>query len=430
MHADLYQSKVISADAAMLLLSSRQTIVTAMATCEPSAFFERLGKRARELDALRVYCANPGSNYDCFSDPGLSGRLELIVMFLTHHVIKRHGHGVVQYFPQHLSRWVKALTAEREVDVFWGTCSTPDHRGFVSLGLSACYETEILRKAKKVILEVNPNMPVTYGATTVPLSKVDYFIANERNLTTIEPATPSKEDIVIGQFVGDLIENGSTIQLGIGHIPQAVGIALESKKDLGVHTEMFNDAIMTLYEKGVITGQKKTIWPGKMVGSFAFGSANLYSFLRENPVVEFQPASVVNDPYRIGKNYKMVSINSAVEIDLTGQCCSESIGHMELSGIGGAADTHVGAQRSDGGRGIIALRSTAAGGKESKIVFELKPGAKVSISRNDIDTVITEYGVAKLVGKSVSERAKLMIGLAHPIFREKLQFDAQKMGYF
>lgn len=424
-----YKQKIISVESALTFVKSHQTIVTAMAACEPRSFFERLALRASSLENLRVYCANPGGDYDCFNQESMAGHLELVVMFLTNQVHKRHGHGVVQYYPHHLSRWVKSITSEREIDIFWGTCSLPDARGFVSLGLGACYEPEILRQAKKVILEVNPQMPVTYGATSVPLAQVDHFIMSDRVLPTIEPANPNEADMKIGQFVADLIKDGSTIQLGIGHIPQAVGIALENKKDLGVHTEMFNDAMMSLFEQGVITGRKKSIWPGKMVGAFALGSHKLYEFLKENPIVEFQPASVVNDPYRIGKNYKMVSINSAVEIDLTGQCCSESIGHMELSGIGGAADTHVGAQRSEGGRGIIAMRSSAANGKNSKIVFELKPGAKVSISRNDIDTVVTEFGVAQLVGKSVSERVKAMVGLAHPNFRDELMSNAKKAGY-
>jgi len=426
---DYCQKKLIPIDAALDTIQSGQTIVTAMAACEPRQFFKGIAERAKNLEYLRVYCANPGEDYNCFNDAALAGRLELIVMFLTSHVHKRHGHGVVQYFPHHLSRWVKALTMERQVDVFWGTCSLPDSRGYVSLGLSASYEPEILKVAKTVILEVNPNMPVTYGATTVPLSQVDHFVLTERDIPVIAATEPNKDDLVIGQYVGDLIEDGSTIQLGIGHIPQAVGGALEGKRDLGVHTEMFNDAMMSLYEKGVITGRKKTIWPGKMVGAFALGSRQLYQFLQENPLIEFQPASVVNDPYRIGKNYKMVSVNSAVEIDLTGQCCSESIGHTELSGIGGAADTHVGAQRSNGGRGIVALRSTAAGGKQSKIVFELKPGAKVSISRNDIDTVVTEYGVARLAGKSVSERVRAMVALAHPDFRDELLSRSRACGY-
>ncbi len=200
------------------------------------------------------------------------------------------------------------------------------------------------------------------------------------------------------------------------------------KKDLGIHTEMVNDAMMDLYLKGVVTGACKTRWPGKIIASFVYGSEELYRFIDGNPTIELHPSSVVNDPWRIGLNHRQVSINTAVEVDLTGQVCSESVGHRELSGVGGASETHIGAQRSPGGRGIIALHSLTNRG-ESKIVFELKPGAKVSISRNDIDTVVTEYGVARLKGRSVAERVRAMAAIAHPDFRDDLLALARKEQY-
>jgi acyl-CoA hydrolase len=187
---------------------------------------------------------------------------------------------------------------------------------------------------------------------------------------------------------------------------------------------------MDLSLAGVITGRRKAIWPGKIVGSFVYGTADLYAFVDANPGVDLQPSSVVNDPYRIGRNSAMISVNTAVEVDLTGQVCSESIGHVELSGVGGAFETHVGAQRSPGGRGIIALRATTGhGAPQSKVVFELKPGAKVSVSRNDVDTVVTEYGVAMLAGLSVGERVKAMVQIAHPDFRADLLANARRAGY-
>jgi acyl-CoA hydrolase len=259
---------------------------------------------------------------------------------------------------------------------------------------------------------------------------VDHFISNDHDLPTIERPTPSQEDRRIAEYIADLIANGSTIQLGIGGIPNAIGDALKNHRDLGVHTEMINDTIMDLYLKGIVTGRMKSIWPGKIVGSFIYGTKALYEFAHDNPALELHPSSVVNDPYRLGRNYKMVSVNTAVEVDLTGQVCSESVGHAELSGVGGAFETHIGAQRSEGGRGIIALRSTTGGpSPQSKIVFELKPGAKVSVSRNDVDTIVTEYGVAQLMGKSVGERVKAMTAIAHPDFREDLLVQAKKVGY-
>jgi acyl-CoA hydrolase len=300
----------------------------------------------------------------------------------------------------------------------------------VSLGTGACYEPEILRAARQVVLEVNPNVPVTSGATTIPLSWVDYFVECERPLPVVERLSPDAVDRLIAGQIAELIPDGATIQLGIGGIPNALGQALAQKRDLGVHTEMINDTIMDLSLAGVITGRRKTLWPGKIVGSFVYGTKALYDFVDGNPAVDLQPSSVVNDPYRIGRNSTMISVNTAVEVDLTGQVCSESIGHMELSGVGGAFETHVGAQRSDGGRGIIALRATAGHGAPlSKVVFELKPGAKVSVSRNDVDTIVTEFGVASLAGLSVGQRVKAMVQIAHPDFRSELIAKARAAGY-
>jgi acyl-CoA hydrolase len=343
---------------------------------------------------------------------------------------KSQGRDYVHYVPQHLSRWVENLRhTSPSIDVFWGTCTPPDARGFVSLGLNACYETEMLRHAKKIILEINPNMPVTFGATIAHVNEITHFIQADYELPAFEPAVPSEIDMVIGRHIAELIADGSTIQLGIGGIPNAVGKALVSKRDLGIHTEMINDAMMDLYLAGVVTGRQKTLWPGKMVGAFAYGSNKLYAFINKNPAIELQPASVVNDSYRISRNHQMISINTAVEVDITGQVCSESVGHRELSGVGGAFETHVGAQRSNGGRGIIAIPSTTKNGLQSKIVFELLPGAKVSISRNDVDTVITEFGVAQLMGRSVAERVRALAGIAHPKFRDELLVAARRERY-
>ncbi len=424
-----YQRKLTTADEAIRLVKSNQNVVTAMAAAEPTKFFSLLGEHAKSLKNVIIHCANPTTSYSCFTDSTLDQHIQLRVMFLTAAVRKHQGRNMVHYVPQHLSRWVRNLTHERSVDIFWGSCSLPDARGFVSLGVGACYEPEILRAAKTVILEVNPHMPVTAGGTQVALSEVDHFIDNAHPLPTLPAAAIGEKDIAIGQFVAELVANESTLQLGIGSIPNAIGKALEHHRDLGIHTEMINDTIMELYQKGVITGARKTIWPGKIVGAFVYGSQNLYEFIDRNPIVELHPASVVNDSYRIGRNHRMVSINTAIEIDITGQVCSESIGHREISGVGGASETHIGAQRSDGGRGIVALHASTTNNQHSKIVFELKPGAKVSISRNDIDTVVTEFGVAQLSGRSVAERARALIHIAHPQFREELLQNARREGY-
>jgi acyl-CoA hydrolase len=426
----LYATRLTSLDEAMRQVKSRMRIVTAMAAAEPRGFFERFGSVAQNLQDVEVLCANPTRDYSCFSSSELAGHASITVMFLTSAVRKLQGRDIVHYAPQHLSRWAhNVMNAEGGVDIFWGSCTTPDKRGFVSLGPNACYESEILRKARHVILEVNPFMPVTFGGTHVHTSAVNQFVEYSHELPTCEPSTSTEIETTIGNIIGEMVPDGATLQLGIGGIPNAVGKALAHKKDLGIHTEMINDSMMELAQLGVINGSRKTIWPGKIVGAFAWGTRALYDFLHENPMVELQPASVVNDPWRIGRNHLMHSINTAVEIDITGQVCSESVGHRELSGVGGASETHIGAQRSPGGRGIIAIPSTTKDGKASKIVFELKPGAKVSISRNDVDTVVTEYGVAKLAGKNVSQRVRALVGIAHPAFRDELLSNARREKY-
>jgi acyl-CoA hydrolase len=429
MPASSYLNRIVPIEQALSVLMDGQQIVTAMAVSEPKGFFSHLAQVARHLSNVTISCANPGELYECFQDPSLVGHIELQTMFLTHVIRNQHGHGVVHYIPQHLSHWSRNLQKKQSIDIFWGSCTAPDDRGFVNLGPSACYESEIIRKAKMVILEINPNLPYCHGGTHLPASSVHHFIHSDHPLPTIGKPQITDKDKAIATYVETLIEDESTIQLGIGSIPNAIGEALSCKKNLGVHTEMINDAIMELYQKGVITGSKKSLWPEKIVGSFALGTSELYQFLNRNPVIELQPSSQVNDPYRIGRNHRMKSINTAVEIDVTGQVCSESVGHRELSGVGGASDTHIGAQLSEHGRGIIAMHSTTANDSESKIVFELTPGAKVSISRNDIDTVVTEYGIAELAGKSVATRVNKLAAIAHPKFRDQLLAKAKEVGY-
>ncbi len=430
-HKSSFAQKLTDLDTLLdILTRTGHRMVTSMAAAEPQMLYSRLHEViAARQDTLRIYCANPGKRYTCFTEACHNGKIELVVMFLTESIRADQG-PTVQYFPHHLSQWFSAIHQQPEpIDIFWGSCSLPDERGFVSLGPSNCYESEVIRRAKIRILEVNPNIPSTFGSTIVPISEVDYFLESNAPLPALKRPVSDETDFKIAQYVADLVEDGSTIQLGIGSIPNAIGQALASKKDLGVHTEMMNDTMMDLYLKGVITGNMKTRWPRKMVSAFAYGTEELYRFIDKNPMVELHPASVVNDPYRLGLNHKMVSINSAVEVDLTGQICSESVGHRELSGVGGAMDTHTGAQRSAGGKGIIVMKSTTKNFKESKICFELKPGAKVSISRNDTDTIVTEFGVARLKGKTASERVRAMIGIAHPKFREELEFKARQECY-
>jgi acyl-CoA hydrolase len=296
---------------------------------------------------------------------------------------------------------------------------------------------DAIEKANIVIFEINPNYPRTFGDNQVHISQVDYIIESNYPVPSIPEAEPNEKDEIIGKLIAEHINDGDTIQLGIGGIPNAVARQLMNKKDLGIHTEMFTTGMMHLIKAGVVTGLKKNVNKGKHVTAFAFGTPELYEFLNDNPSVYFMRGREGNDPAIIGLNDNMVSINTTLEIDLTGQCASESIGHVQFSGTGGQSDTAIGAQNSKNGRSFIALYSTAmvknpeTGISEeiSKIVTFLKPGAAVSLSRNDVDFVVTEYGCVSLRGTTIDERARLLISIAHPKFRDELTKEAIKYGY-
>jgi acyl-CoA hydrolase len=410
------------------VVSDGVTIVTAMAASEPHSFYRTLCSHGTLCRGVTVFCANPNQSYSCFHDQQMVGCVTFHSMFLTAGLRIPQGRGLVHYVPQHLSQWSSHLR-EREVGVFWGVCSPPNEGGYVNLGLNLCYESEMLRHASKVVLEVVEDLPVVSGDTWVHVSEVDHFVASSGKICEITPSKPTERDLAIGRNVAELVPDEATIQLGIGRIPDAVAVALRGKRDLGVHTELFTETMKDLYLAGSITCRRKSLFPRKMIASFILGSHDLYQFVNRHPLIELMPSSFVNNPHWIGKNHRMHSINTAVEVDITGQVCSESVGHRELSGVGGATDTHIGAQRSSGGRGIIAIPSVTEDSTHSKIVFALKPGAKVSISRNDVDTVVTEYGVARLRGLSVSERVQKLVGLASPEHREGLLAQAREVGY-
>jgi acyl-CoA hydrolase len=294
-----------------------------------------------------------------------------------------------------------------------------------------------MRQAKIVVFEINPNFPRTHGDMEVHVSDVDYLVNANYPAPTIPNIEPNEKDSQIGKLIAQQIHDGDTIQLGIGGIPNAVAKALVGKKDLGIHTEMFTSNMVSLIKEGVITGKKKTLHPGKHVCCFALGTQELYDYIDDNPSVMILPGSYVNDPAVMAFNDNQVSINSTLEIDLTGQCASESIGTQQFSGTGGQSDTAIGAQNAKNGRAFMALYSTAmvrnpeTGEKEevSKIVVTLKPGAAVSLSRNDVDYVVTEYGMVWLRGTNIRERAKLLISIAHPKFRDALRQEAIEAGY-
>jgi 4-hydroxybutyrate CoA-transferase len=326
------------------------------------------------------------------------------------------------------------------VDVTMCQLSPPDDEGYCSFGISVDYTKPAAEASKIIIAQINEQMPRTQGDAFIHISKLDYIVEHNEPLLELgreKTGTTGVEkeqyvakitaEMDIGRYCAELIEDGACLQLGIGAIPDAVLPFLEDKKDLGIHTEMFADGVVDLVEKGVVTCARKTLHPGKMVANFLMGTRKLYDFVHNNPMVEMHPVDYTNDPYIIGQNDKMVSINSCLQVDLLGQVASDTVGPLQFSGVGGQVDFVRGAARSRDGKSILAFPSTAGGGKYSRIVPRLDPGAAVTTSRCDVHYIVTEYGVANLRGKSVRERAKQLVAIAHPNFHEQLKIELDKM---
>jgi acyl-CoA hydrolase/GNAT superfamily N-acetyltransferase len=315
------------------------------------------------------------------------------------------------------------------IDVALITVSPPDANGYVSLGISVDITKTAAEVAQYVVAEVNPNMPRTLGDSFLHVSEISAFVENNVSLLEFEQKSPSHIAQAIGQLIADLIDNESTIQTGVGKIPNSVFPYLTNKKDLGVHTETFTEGLIDLIESGVVTCRKKSLHPGKVVAAFCMGTKRLYDYVHNNPLFEFRPCKYVNDPYVIAQNDRMVSINSALTVDLTGQVCSDSLGFEFYSGIGGQVDFVRGSAMSVRGKSIMVLPSTTDDGKLSRIVPYLSAGSGVVVTRGDIHYVVTEYGVAYIHGKSIRERAMMLISIAHPDFRAELLQAAKAQGY-
>ena len=304
-----------------------------------------------------------------------------------------------------------------------------DENGNFQIPYCQMFEREALACAKTVILEINPRFRRVRGGVEIPIERVTCCYTADSPILTIPRSKPSPTDETIGAYIADMIHDGDTFQLGIGGLPDAVGKHLFARNDLGIHSELFSSTMADLIEQGNVTGRYKTVDPGESIACFALGDDHLYKTLSETPSCRIMPASYTNDPFIIAQQDHMISVNTALEMDLTGQICSESIGPVQWSGTGGASDFAFGALHSKGGRGIIAFSSTAKGGTISRIKVMLTPGAAVSISRNLADTIVTEYGVAELRGRSIRERADALIAIAHPDFRAELREGARKLGY-
>ena len=430
-------AKTITVEEALALVKDNYKIAVGDATVEPQGFLSKLHTILDKDRGLSIWMCLTMRSYPFLEKPEYGNNIKINSLFFSgptraaQSVLK-----TVSYVPTHLRKTAIAICASGDPDIFVGTCTPPNKDGKVSLGLSNIYDREVLRKAKIVVMEVNPNMPFTCGDAIIDASEIDYFVPVDFPMVQDKPAVTNEKDKTIGAYISEYIKDGDCLQIGIGSIPNAVVQFLETKKDLGIHTELLADGIAELAKKGVVNGSKKTLHPGKIVTSIVLGTDKVYEFVNNNPNVLVMDCSYCNAYETLAKNDNQVSINTTLEVDLTGQCCSESLGSKQYSGTGGQMDTAIGAQMSKGGRAFIALYSTAnvrtGNGDErveiSRIVPQLKPGATVSLSRNDLHYLVTEYGCVCLRGLGVADRAKAIISIAHPKFRDELTEKARALG--
>ncbi|RME65330.1 MAG: acetyl-CoA hydrolase/transferase family protein [Caldilineae bacterium] len=351
-------------------------------------------------------------------------------LFIGHNVRRAVQEGRADFTPIFLSEIPKLFREQiLPLDFAFIQVSPPDEHGFCSFGVEVGCTKPAAESAWVVVAEVNRQMPRSLGDSFIHVRDIDMFVEADYPIPEAPQGGATPVHKRIGEIIAEMIPNGATLQMGIGSIPDAVLANLHSHRDLGIHTELFSDGVVELVEEGIITGARKTLHPGKLVAGFLFGSKRLYDFIEDNPFVEMHPTDYVNDPFIIAQNENMVSINSAIEVDLTGQVAADSIGPRFYSGVGGQLDFVRGAARSKGGKPIIALPATAKGGELSRIVPTLKMGAGVTTTRNDVHYVVTEYGVAELYGKTIRQRAEALINVAAPEFRDELRRQARELHY-
>lgn len=430
----IYQSRVVTADEAMQAIESGNRLFMTGNVSVPKVLLAALVRRTKQLKDVELCQALTVGPSD-FVDPEMEGHLRVNTMFISANVRKAVQEGRADFTPVLLSEF-PLLFKNRilPLDAALVHVSPPDEHGFCSLGVEVGLTKTPAESARIVIAEVNEQMPRTLGDTFIHVSRLNYVVPVNYPIAEMPMAEEGDQETVqkIAGYISDLIPDGATIQMGIGAIPDAVLNYLFNKKDLGVHTELFSEGVIDLVEAGVLTNSRKTLHPGKIVAGFILGTQRLYKWVDDNPLIELHRTEYVNDPFVIAQNERMVAINSAIEIDLTGQVCADSIGPKLYSGVGGQLDFIYGASRSKGGVPIIAMPSTSIlrdGRMVSKITCMLKEGAGVVTSRNHIRFVVTEYGVAELYGKSIRQRAQALINVAHPQFREEMKTKAKELCY-
>ncbi|MGX8701655.1 acetyl-CoA hydrolase/transferase family protein [Caproiciproducens sp.] len=416
---ELYQQKLTAADQAVRQIKSGDRVVVAHATGEPTVLIDEMVKNASQYENVEmIHMVAMGAAEYC--KPEFSKNFHHNSLFVGNSTRQAVAEGRAEFTPVFFSEIPQWLRTELWPDVALIHVSPPDEHGYCSFGISVDYTKPAAECAKTVIAQVNPQMPRTLGDSFISVEDIDYIVEADAPLIELAPPKLTEVEMAIGRNCASLVRDGDTLQLGIGAIPDAVLMCLKDKKDLGIHSEMFSDGVVDLVEAGVITNRRKNVNPGKSVAAFLMGTRRLYDYVDNNPAVAMYPVDYVNDPRVICRNDNLVSINSCVQVDLMGQVVSSSVGLKQISGVGGQVDFVRGANMSRGGRTIMAMPSTAAHGKFSKIIPFLDKGAAVTTSRNDVDYVVTEYGIAQLRWKTLRDRAKALIGIAHPDFRPRL----------
>ena len=424
-----YRQKIVSAGQAVEAVRSGNRVWVHEGCATPTPLLDGLLQRAPELrDVEIVHMLTLGSAD--YTLPQYEGHFRHSGLFLGENVRAAVAAGRADYTPIYLSEIERLFwSGQMPLDVALIQTTPPDEYGYLSLGTGIDCTLSAAQCARYVIAEVNDRMPRTLGDTFLHVSKVSAIVETSRPLLELPPAPPSEVQHRIAKNVASLIPDGATLQTGIGGIPNAILEALHDRQDLGIHSEMCPDGAVPLIEAGVINGDRKTLHKGKVVAGFVLGTRRIFDFIHNNPVFEFHPTQYTNDPYVIAQNERMVAINSAIQVDLTGQVCADSIGTTPYSGFGGQTDFIRGAARSKGGRPIIALPATACGGKVSRIVPVLDPGAGVVTNRADVHYVVTEYGIASLWGKTLRQRAEALIAIADPRFHDQLTDFAARAHY-
>ncbi len=423
---DIYHSRCTTPDEALRVVESGNRVYIHPGCAVPLPLLEALVRRAgsvHDVEVVHLLTFGPAAH----TVPEMADHLRHNAFFIGGNVRQAVNEGRADYIPIFLGEIAKLFSdGVMPIDVALLQVSPPDEHGFCSLGVGVDHTLDAAHQARHVIAEVNDQMPRVLGDSFLHVRDIDFVIETSRPLAEMLPEPDNETAQQIARHVAGIIEDGATLQMGIGAIPDGVLRLLQDRRALGVHTEMFSDGLVDLVERGVITGERKTLHPGKVVAGFMLGSKRLFDFAHNNPIIEMHRTCYTNDPYVIAQNDNMVAINSAIEVDLTGQVCADSIGKTFYSGFGGQLDFIRGASRSRGGTPIIALPSTARGGTTSRLVSELRPGAGVVTTRADVHWVATEFGAVNLFGLNVRKRARALIDIAHPDFREAVERAAHE----